>query len=236
MTVTYETWRNDLEPDVPLDNDTKGAFEVLGWAFEQYNKKIVYACSFGAEGVVLIDLISKVNPNAEVVFLDTGLHFNETYDLIKKVDQQYPALNVRIQKPEMTVGEQAIRYGEALWERQPNRCCHYRKIVPLEKALKGVDAWISGLRRNQSPSRSNTNFVNKDDKFLSVKICPLIHWTWEDIWNYIRENDLPYNVLHDQGYPSIGCEMCTMPAGDATDLRSGRWAQLEKTECGLHQS
>jgi phosphoadenosine phosphosulfate reductase len=110
-----------------------------------------------------------------------------------------------------------------------------RKIEPLKRTLKGYKAWISGLRREQSPTRRHTEFVNKDKKFHLIKICPLIHWTWEEIWAYVDLNGLPYNELHDRGYPSIGCLPCTSPATDLGDFRSGRWAGFEKTECGLHQ-
>ena len=111
-----------------------------------------------------------------------------------------------------------------------------RKVIPLREALSNATAWLSGLRREQSPSRSQTNFVNKDETFQSVKICPLIHWTWTDIWDYVKKHQLPYNPLHDQGYPSIGCAPCTLPGDTATGSRSGRWANQTKTECGLHKN
>lgn len=130
--------------------------------------------------------------------------------------------------------EQAKKYGPELWKTEPDLCCFLRKIRPLEEVLYGVPAWISGLRREQSPSRKNTDFVNKDERFKSIKICPLIYWTWEDVWSYIRQNELPYNILHDQGYPSIGCEPCTLPVTDPNNQRAGRWAGFNKIECGLH--
>ncbi|MCF6408154.1 phosphoadenylyl-sulfate reductase [Pseudalkalibacillus salsuginis] len=233
--ISYETW-TDNKLEVPIDQETKGAREVLRWAFEQYQDDIIYACSFGAEGIVLVDLISQVNPYAKVVFLDTGLHFTETYELIEKVKARYPYLQIDMKRPELTLQEQSELYGGNLWERDPNQCCHIRKVVPLTEALSGYKAWISGLRRDQSPTRRATEFINKDDKFQSIKICPLIHWSWKDVWRYINNHDLPYNILHDKGYPSIGCEKCTLPTQDAADLRSGRWTNLKKTECGLHLS
>ncbi|MYL70924.1 phosphoadenylyl-sulfate reductase [Halobacillus litoralis] len=229
--VTYQSFHNPFEGDLPKNNDTKGAAEVIRWAYSQY-EDIVYACSFGAEGIVLIDLISKEKPDAEVVFLDTDLHFEETYQLIEKVKMRYPKLNITMKKPEITLEEQAEQYGSALWKRQPDQCCYIRKIKPLEDALSGRKAWLSGLRREQSPSRQKTNFVNKDERFKSVKVCPLIHWSWEDVWEYIRLNRLDYNELHDQHYPSVGCIPCTAQASD--DGRSGRWKGFNKTECGLH--
>lgn len=233
--LTYDTWSGE-QLKIPFEDDTKGAIEVLQWAYDEYGKSIVYACSLGAEGMVLIDLISKVKDDAKVVFLDTNVHFKETYELIDKVKKKYPKLNFVVVEPEITLDEQALQYGEELWKTNPNQCCHLRKVIPLQKALEGSTAWITGLRRDQSPTRSKTEFINKDEKFKSIKVCPLIHWTWKDVWRYIYKHDLPYNLLHDQGYPSIGCEKCTLPTNDATNLRAGRWASLEKTECGLHQT
>lgn len=236
--ITYENFTGDpfanFEPN-PAD-ETKGASEVLKWAYDTYGESIVYACSFGAEGIVLIDLISKVKKDAEIVFLDTDLHFPETYELINKVKRRYPELQIKMKKPDLTLEEQGQQYGSALWKRQPDQCCFIRKIKPLEDALSGATAWVSGLRREQSPSRAKTNFVNKDERFTSVKVCPLIHWTWDNVWDYIRVNDLDYNELHDKGYPSIGCIPCTSMVEDGGDSRDGRWSGLNKTECGLHTS
>ncbi|HEU5140691.1 MAG TPA: phosphoadenylyl-sulfate reductase [Bacillales bacterium] len=223
--MAFETKEKDLP---------KESVEVLEQAYQTYGEDIVYACSFGVEGIILIDLIAKVNQRAEVVFLDTDFHFQETYELIEKVQQLYPALRIRMLKPELTPEEQAEKYGEALWQTDPDQCCGIRKIDPLKKALSGKKAWISGLRREQSLSRKNVDFFNDDRKFGLTKVCPLIYWTWDDVWNYINDNHLPYNPLHDRGYPSIGCEYCTLPAADPNDLRSGRWADIGKTECGLH--
>lgn len=230
--LTHATWCN--EEVETIQHHFEKSIDVLKWAYSEYGDDLIYACSFGAEGIVLLDLINKVNPEAKIVFLDTDLHFNETYQLIEQVKNTYPKLNIVKTKPKLTLTEQAEMYGDRLWKRDPNQCCHIRKVEPLTEQLNSVSAWISGLRREQSLTRRNTNYINKDDKFAKVKICPLIHWTWKDVWNYLLENELPYNQLHDQGYPSIGCEKCTLPASDETDSRSGRWAGLNKTECGLH--
>nr|WP_307256084.1 phosphoadenylyl-sulfate reductase [Oikeobacillus pervagus] len=213
----------------------RGALAVLTWAYDQYKEKLVYACSFGIEGIVLIDFISKVNPTATIVFLDTNLHFQETYDLIDKVKKRYPSLQIRMQQPELSLQEQAATFGDELWKTDPNKCCEMRKIIPLRKALEPAIAWISGLRRDQSETRRHTNYFNRDDKFQKIKVCPLIHWTWKDIWRYVHKHDLPYNELHDKGYPSIGCAPCTSPAFNLDDLRSGRWSGTQKIECGLHE-
>lgn len=230
--VTYDQFKDPFAQWQPSD-ETKGAAGILSWAYDQYGSSLVYACSFGAEGIVLIDMIAKVKEDADIVFLDTEIHFQETYDLIEKVRARYPKLNIIMKKPELTLEEQAAEHGSALWKRDPNQCCYIRKIKPLEEALSGVTAWISGLRREQSESRKNTDFINKDERFKSVKVCPLIYWTWEDVWDYIQSNNLDYNVLHDQGYPSIGCVPCTS-AVEAGDSRAGRWQGMQKTECGLH--
>ncbi|MFJ8268583.1 phosphoadenylyl-sulfate reductase [Peribacillus asahii] len=231
--LTYENWQ---EPTIEfeLDETYKAALNVLKWSYEQYGEEIVYACSFGIEGIVLVDLISKVKPNATIVFLDTDVHFKETYETIERVKEKYPSLNIVMKKPKLTLEEQASEFGDKLWESNPNQCCQIRKLVPLNEVLSDSKAWISGLRREQSETRKHVQYINRDDKFQSVKICPLIHWTWKDVWRYVHKNDLPYNPLHDQGYPSIGCSHCTAPAFTADDLRSGRWQGQGKTECGLH--
>ncbi|MDE3841191.1 phosphoadenylyl-sulfate reductase [Bacillus methanolicus] len=232
--LVYENFDEFTPVDFSIDNETKGALEVLEWAYSHYGDELVYACSFGIEGIVMIDLISKVYEQARVVFLDTDLHFKETYELIEKVKNRYPRLRIEIKKPALTLEEQALQYGDKLWERDPNKCCEIRKVIPLNEVLTGVSAWLSGLRREQSETRKNTQFINKDNKFKSIKICPLIHWTWKDVWRYAHKKGLPYNILHDRGYPSIGCEKCTQPAINEADLRSGRWSGKGKTECGLH--
>ncbi len=230
--LTYENWTEDQLTHIL--NQNPDYLDILKWAFKEYKEEIVYACSFGAEGIVLIDLIHKVNKEAKIIFLDTGVHFAETYELIEKVKKRYPTLNIEMIKPKISLAEQTKWYGDELWKDNPNLCCHLRKVVPLKEALSGVKAWISGLRREQSPLRSQTQYINKDDKFQNIKVCPLIHWSWEDIKMYIQLNKLPYNPLHDQGYPSIGCAPCTQPVSDTDDPRAGRWAGQSKSECGLH--
>lgn len=232
--LTYETWK-DNSVSFQEDDETKGALQVLKWAYTQYKDEIVYACSFGVEGMVLLHLINQVNPSAKVVFLDTGVHFQETYSLIQRVRERFPQLDIIEKKPALTLEEQAKEHGEALWERNPNLCCNIRKIKPLEEALSGKKAWISGLRREQSESRKHTQFVNRDGRFQSIKICPLIHWTWKEVWRYVYKHSLPYNPLHDIGYPSIGCEVCTVKVQDGGSSRDGRWSGKTKTECGLHE-
>jgi phosphoadenosine phosphosulfate reductase len=232
--LTYENW--DDEKVTALLENKRDFLDILKWAYKDYGEEIVYSCSFGAEGIVLIDLINKVNKNAKIIFLDTGLHLPETYELIEKVKNRYPSLQINMVKPKVSLDEQTKWYGEELWNHTPNLCCHLRKVVPMKEALQYSKAWISGLRRDQSPSRSKTQYINKDEKFHKIKICPLIHWSWEDVMTYIQLNNLPYNPLHDRGYPSIGCFPCTKPVTETGDSRSGRWAGQSKTECGLHET
>ncbi|MGD6781772.1 phosphoadenylyl-sulfate reductase [Sutcliffiella horikoshii] len=232
--ITYENWEEISSP-FAVDDDSKGAKAVLEWAFGTYESdEVIYASSFGAEAVVLIDLIQEVKPDAQIVFLDTDLHFPETYKVIEQIESRYPTLQIEKRKPALTLDEQAAAHGTALWKRNPGQCCQIRKVEPLREALLPRMAWISGLRREQSPTRAGTNFLNQDDKFQNIKICPLIHWTWEDVWNHIRSRGLPYNELHNHGYPSIGCFPCTQAVGVEGDSRAGRWAGSGKTECGLH--
>lgn len=231
--LTYETWKEDFV-SFSEEDETKGALQVLLWAYQHYENEIIYACSFGVEGMVLLHLINQVNPSAKVVFLDTNVHFQETYDLIKRVGERFPELEIMKKQPGLTLEEQAKEHGENLWEHNPNLCCKLRKILPLEESLQGEKAWISGVRRQQSESRKHVAFLNQDHRFQSIKICPLIHWTWKEVWRYVYKHNLPYNPLHDVGYPSIGCEKCTLPAKGDGDCRDGRWAGKTKTECGLH--
>ena len=232
--LTYDNWGNH---NIQFEQDEvyKGALNVLTWAYEHYGEEIVYACSFGIEGIVLIDLISKVKQDAKIVFLDTDVHFKETYETIARVKEKYPELQIEMKKPAITLDEQSEKYGPALWERDPNQCCNIRKLIPLNETLSSAKAWISGLRREQSETRAQVEFINIDQRFKSIKICPLIYWTWKDVWRYVSKHELPYNPLHDKGYPSIGCETCTKPAFTMEDLRSGRWSGSGKTECGLHE-
>ncbi|MDQ0154452.1 phosphoadenylyl-sulfate reductase [Robertmurraya andreesenii] len=224
-------------PHFTIDEETKGAKEVVKWAYRNFpEERIVYASSFGAEAIVLIDIIQQVKSDAHIVFLDTDLHFPETYEVIEAIERRFPSLFIEKKKPQLTLDEQSAQYGTALWKREPNQCCHIRKVIPLQEVLSTKDAWISGLRREQSPTRANTEFLNRDEKFKNIKICPLIHWTWEDVWSYIRKHHLPYNKLHDHHYPSIGCFPCTVAVTKDGNPRAGRWSGWRKTECGLHSS
>ena len=136
----------------------------------------------------------------------------------------------------LTPEQQAAQHGEALWTRHPDQCCELRKVEPLTRVLKGFDVWITGIRRDQSPTRAHAKLIEWDQKFQLVKVNPLAAWTWEDVWTYIRVHEVPYNELHDRNYPSIGCTYCTSPVNPGDDPRAGRWKNFTKTECGLHKA
>ena len=207
--------------------------EVIRWAIETFSN-ITFACSFGAEDVVLVDMIQKISPSTDVFYLDTDFHFKETYETRDKMVEKYGMDFVRV-SPKLTPKEQALEFGDALWTVDPNQCCNIRKVEPLTRILTEYDAWITGIRRDQAPTRANSRKVEYDTKFGLVKFNPIASWSNEDVWDYIRTNNVIYNPLHDQNYPSIGCEYCTRQVMPGEDARAGRWAGSEKTECGLHK-
>lgn len=211
--------------------------EVLAYALDQYFPSIVLACSFGPEDVVLWDMMYQVNPKASLFYLDTDFLFKETHDVRQRMIAKYllaPDQLIEV-KPDLNPEQQAEKFGEALWLRQPDQCCKMRKVEPLTRILKNYSAWVTGIRRDQAPTRANTKLVEWDEKFELVKFNPLAAWTNDDVWAYIKAHDIPYNVLHDQNYPSIGCTHCTAQVKPGEDPRSGRWQNSEKTECGLHK-
>ena len=212
--------------------------EVLTWALGNY-QKIALASSFGAEYVVLIDMIAKIHPEANVFTLDTGRLNSETYEVIAKVQQKYPQLQLQIMFPQAEAVEQMVSEKgiNLFYDSVENRkqCCYIRKVEPLSRATKGLDAWITGLRRDQTANRSVMETVELDGDRNIAKVNPLIDWSNDQVWEYIRENDVPYNALHDQNFPSIGCAPCTRAVQTGEDLRAGRWWwELSNQECGLH--
>lgn len=219
--------------DLKLQAEKWSAEEVLGWAFKSYPGKIGIASGFGVEGMVLIDIASRITKNLHVFTLDTEFLFPETYTLIDRVEQRY-GIQVERLYSELTPEQQERIYGPALWSRTPDQCCDMRKVEPLRKKLASLDAWIAAIRREQSSARADAGKIQWDNKFQLVKVNPLADWTKQDIWNYIFQHDVPYNPLHDQNYPSIGCTHCTRAVLPGEDSRAGRWAGFAKTECGLH--
>ncbi|MFM7129428.1 MAG: phosphoadenylyl-sulfate reductase [bacterium] len=210
-----------------------GPFEVLQWAVERFFPRLTMATAFGAEGCAIIHMLAEIEPRVRVFNLDTGYQFRETLDLRDRIASRY-GIEVEMVRPETTIEEYESIHGGPLYQTHPDRCCHDRKILPLRRAIQGYDAWISSIRADQSNDRAATPKVGWDKKFNLVKINPLLSWTKKDVWTFIVEKNVPYNPLHDVGYPSIGCWPCTQPVTDGQDERAGRWAGKAKTECGLH--
>lgn len=217
--------------------EERPAQEVLQWAVERFAPDLALACSFGAEDVVLVDMLSSLWPGARVFYLDTELFFPETYAVRDRVAERYDVNLIGV-RPLLSVEAQAVIHGPELWKSDPDLCCRLRKVEPLERVFGalGLKAWITGIRREQAPTRRNAQVVEWDSRFGLVKVNPLARWTWGEVWDYIRRNGVPYNELHDRGYPSIGCAPCTRPVRPGEDPRAGRWAGFNKTECGLHGS
>lgn len=206
---------------------------LLQWAYEEFQQKVVLGTGFGPSGVVLMHHISESDLPIRVFCLDTGLLFGETYELWKTLERR---LHVKIEKvsPILTLEGQKSKYGDQLWESDADQCCYIRKVLPLRKYLANKSAWITGLRRSQSEFRERAQKIEWDSTNRVVKVNPLANWSLENVWWYIKEYDLPYNPMHDAGFPSIGCLPCTSKATDEEDERSGRWQNISKTECGIH--
>lgn len=217
-----------------VELETASPEEIIAFAVETF-PNITFACSFGAEDVVLVDMLQKISPKTDIFYLDTDFHFKETYETRDKLAERYPGIPFVEVKPEITPEEQAAQYGEELWKSDANQCCNIRKVQPLTKILSKYEAWITGIRRDQAPTRANSKKIEYDVKFGLVKFNPIAGWSSDDVWNYIRENNVVYNPLHDNHYPSIGCEYCTRQVMPGEDPRAGRWSGQEKTECGLHK-
>lgn len=216
----------DLEGRTPL--------EILQWAAGRFAPRLTFGTGFGVEGAVLIDLIGRARLAVDLFTLDTGLFFPETEALWQRLQERY-SVRIRAVRPDRTVAEQAVDLGDRLWQRDPDQCCRLRKIEPLTRELRNFDAWISAIRRDQTRDRAAAAPVERDQKFGLVKINPLVGWSSEQVWAYVREHDVPFNPLHVQGFPSIGCAPCTTPVAPGEDPRAGRWRGREKTECGLHE-
>jgi phosphoadenosine phosphosulfate reductase len=211
----------------------KSAADLIRFAADRVDGPIALGCSFGAEDVALVHMVTQLEREVDIFYLDTNLHFQKTYETRDRLAQRYGCRFIQV-LPALTLKEQAEQYGNSLWLRNPDACCRLRKVEPLRWILGKYKAWITGVRREQSPTRANTDLIEWDPVFELVKINPLAYWNSEHVWRYIRQHDIPYNPLHDQYYPSIGCVPCTRPVKPGEDPRSGRWSGFSKTECGLH--
>lgn len=231
--LASETILVDLEAKA-AELETAHPETVLRWAVEEFGPEIALATGFGAEGCVLVSMLSRISRGTRIFYLDTDLLFPETYALRDELEERY---GVRFERraTRLSLGDQSIEHGERLWERQPNLCCQLRKVEPLRDMLSGLRAWITAIRRDQSPARADIGLVERDEKYGIIKINPLAAWSAIDVWRYIVRYDVPYNPLHDRGYPSIGCVPCTTPVQFGETPRAGRWRGTDKTECGIHQ-
>lgn len=208
--------------------------EIIQWAVDTYFPKLTMATAFGPEGCTILYMLSKIEPRTYVFNLDTGYQFQETLDVRDRFAKEY-GIEVELKKPELSVPAYERLHGGPLYNRNPDQCCYDRKITVLRQGVEGMNAWMSGIRRDQSPDRAKSPIVGWDRKFKLVKISPLANSTKNDVWSRIVREKIPYNPLHDQGYPSIGCWPCTRAVlDDETDERAGRWSGTGKTECGLH--
>jgi phosphoadenosine phosphosulfate reductase len=215
-------------PDIAPDLEHADAEQVLEYVVERFHPRLTVACSFQKEASVIMDMLVRIDPTVKFFTLDTGFLFPDTVQTWRALEDRY---GITVEAAEgISVSEQARMHGDELWKRDPDACCGIRKVTPMRERLDSVDAWVAGLRRDQSPSRADTPKVHWDDKHGLWKANPLADWSERDVWTYIAANDVPYNPLHDRGYASIGCTHCTAPS----EGRDGRWAGTGKLECGLH--
>lgn len=219
--------------EVQAEAEGWGAERVLVWAFERFGSRVAVSSAFGAEGMALINMASGIHKDFRLFTVDTEFLFQETYALMDQVEQRYGIAIERV-FPLLTPNEQTRVHGEALWKRNPDQCCNLRKVEPLRRKLSQLDAWITSIRRDQTAARAGIRKIEWDEKFGLVKVNPLADWTSKQVWRYLVEHDVPYNSLHNQNYPSIGCTYCTRAVSAGEDPRAGRWPGFAKTECGLH--
>jgi phosphoadenosine phosphosulfate reductase len=206
---------------------------ILRWAVDLFQPRIAMATAFGAEGCCLLHMLSEIEGSVFLFNLDTGYQFPETLALRERILERY-GLAIELVRPDQTVAQYEASNGGPVYTHHPDRCCLERKIKPLRKALVGQEAWISAIRRDQTAQRGAAQVVQWDAKFGLVKINPLLSWSKQDVWSFVARHDVPYNPLHDQGFPSIGCWPCTQAVEHGADDRAGRWAGSAKKECGLH--
>jgi len=206
---------------------------VLGWAFDTFGDRVAISSAFGAEGMVLIDMASRIRKDFRLFTIDTEFLFPETYKLMDRIEERY---GIQIEKVYSLLSpeKQEEWHGVALWSRDPDLCCSLRKVEPLRRKLGELDAWITSIRRDQTSVRSAAHRIEWDAKFGLVKVNPIVDWSSKQVWRYIHDHNVPYNELHDQNFPSIGCTHCTRAIRPGEDPRAGRWSGFSKTECGLH--
>lgn len=207
--------------------------DIIAWAWERFGGRLTMATAFGPEGCLIIHWLAAVAPKTHVFNLETGYQFQETLELRDRIAKRY-GIEVALETPETTVAEYEALHGGPIYRTAPDQCCGDRKIAVIRRVLVNFDAWMSGIRRDQSPDRAASPIVGWDHKFGVVKVSPLANWTKAKVWDAIMRDNVPYNPLHDRGYVSIGCAPCTRAITADEDERAGRWSGTAKTECGLH--
>ena len=233
LAIDFEVTDEDLKA-ISAELESEPPEAVLRWAFREFGPDVALATGFGAEGCVLIDMVARITNGARIFYLDTDLLFPETYALIEQLEARY-GIRFERRATRLSLSAQAAEYGERLWERQPDLCCQLRKVEPLKEVLTGLRAWVTAIRRDQTPARAHAGIVERDRKFDLIKINPLATWAAQDVWEYITQYNVPYNPLYDHGYGSIGCAPCTTLVQIGENPRAGRWRGSTKTECGLHK-
>src|ERR1700761_2212203 len=228
-----ETWADVDWSSANERLDGEHPREILRWAAETFGPKLTMATAFGPEGFAIFHMLHEIEAAPRVFNLDTGYQFAETLELRDEIARRY-GIEVELKQAATTVAQYEAQHGGPLYKTNPDQCCFDRKVSVLRQAAVGMSAWMSGIRRDQSPDRAKAPIVGWDKKFGLVKISPLANWTKKDVWNLIVQHDIPYNPLHDQGYTSIGCWPCTRAVMFGEDERAGRWSGTAKTECGLH--
>ena len=243
---------HDLEPSGPVIEDGRSpeqldghpieelqeqlesmsARESIEWVLDRFGRRVMFATSFQKTSSVIVDLATRIDPKTRFFYLDTDLLFDETYATRDALAERYGVEFERYSG--ISLHEQKVAHGDELWRRDPDACCGLRKVTPMGEALSGARCWVAGLRRKDSKARAKTPKFAWDKRFGIWKLNPLADWSDVEVWNHIRENEVPYNKLHDQGYPSIGCTHCTSRPGAGESGRAGRWANLDKTECGIN--
>ena len=226
----------DIDTEIGEDSPPE---RVVAWMLRRFaGRRVVVTTGFGMEGCALIDMIARQDGTLPVLYLDTGFLFPETLRLRDRLAERYPRVSFERRSTSLTPEAQELSHGPELWTRDPDACCTIRKVEPMREALDDVDVWVTGLMRSQSPARSGLRVVEWDWQYQLLKVNPLASWDRAQVWEYVQQHDVPYNELHDRGYPTLGCTHCTLPvAGNSTGeyTREGRWQGRSKLECGLHE-
>lgn len=243
---TELAFQQDAE-SMAMISEESSPIELVAWGLKRFmSQKKIMTTSFGMEGCALIDMCSKAIeqndlPKLQVAWIDTAFFFPETHQLKDKLETKYPNIEIVRWSTDVSVEQQAETYGNELWKNNPNLCCHIRKVVPMKENINvgGYDLWITGLRRSQTEARAKTPVVGWDWKYQLLKFCPLATWTRPQVWQYVQQNEVPFNQLHLQNFPTVSCFHCTRAVPGSTpdsDDRDGRWEGKDKDECGLHFS